>query len=173
MSNVTGPDTAPGRDQRFISLVDQYQEPLLCMCCLCLCDKSLAEDAVQETFIKAYRNLDSFRADASEKTWLTRIAINTAKDMRKSAWFRHIDRSAALDSLPEGSVPFEAQDDTITRAVMALPGKLRQVSLLCWLQGFSGDEAARVLHVPRSTVYHRLKKAQELLKQKLEGYDEA
>ena len=163
-------------DERRIWLeeaMNRWETSLLRLCLAYLADRNLAEDAVQETFLKAWKGWDRFRREADEKTGLTRIAINTAKDMRKSAWFRHIDRSAALDSLPEGSVPFEAQDDTITRAVMALPGKLRQVSLLCWLQGFSGDEAARVLHVPRSTVYHRLKKAQELLKQKLEGYDEA
>ena len=163
-------------DERRIWLeeaMNRWETSLLRLCFAYLGDRNLAEDAVQETFLKAWKGYDRFRKKADEKTWLTRIAINTAKDMRKSAWFRHVDRSAALDSLPEGSVPFEAQDDTITRAVMALPDKLRQVSLLCWLQGFSGDEAARVLHVPRSTVYHRLKKAQELLKQKLEGYDEA
>ncbi|MDO5325132.1 MAG: sigma-70 family RNA polymerase sigma factor [Clostridia bacterium] len=162
-------------DERRIWLeeaMNRWETSLLRLCFAYLADRNLAEDAVQETFLKAWKGYDRFRKEADEKTWLTRIAINTAKDMRKSAWFRHVDRSAALDSLPDGSVPFEAQDDTITRAVMALPGKLRQVSLLCWLQGFSGYEAARVLHVPRSTVYHRLKKAQELLKQKLEGYDE-
>ena len=163
-------------DERRIWLeeaMNRWETSLLRLCFAYLGDRSLAEDAVQETFLKAWKGWDRFRREADEKTWLTRIAINTAKDMRKSAWFRHIDRSAALDSLPEGSVPFEAQDDTITRAVMALPDKLRKVSLLCWLQGLSGDEAARVLRVPRSTVYHRLKKAQELLKQELEGYDEA
>lgn len=163
-------------DERRIWLeeaMNRWETSLLRLCFAYLGDRSLAEDAVQETFLKAWKGWDRFRREADEKTWLTRIAINTAKDMRKSAWFRHVDRSAALDCLPEGSIPFEAQDDTITRTVMALPDKLRQVSLLCWLQGFSGDEAARVLHVPRSTVYHRLKKAQELLKQELEGYDEA
>ncbi len=163
-------------DERRIWLeeaMNRWETSLLRLCFAYLADRNLAEDAVQETFLKAWKGWDRFRREADEKTWLTRIAINTAKDMRKSAWFRHVDRSAALDSLPEGSVPFEAQDDTITRTVMALPDKLRKVSLLCWLQGLSGDEAARVLRVPRSTVYHRLKKAQELLKQELEGYDEA
>ena len=56
MSNAAGPDTALERDQRFEQLVERYQQPLLRMCCLYLCDKSLAEDAVQETFIKVYRS---------------------------------------------------------------------------------------------------------------------
>ena len=163
-------------DERRIWLekaMNRWETSLLRLCFAYLGDRDLAEDALQETFLKAWKGYSSFRREADEKTWLTRIAINTAKDMRKSAWFRHIDRSAALDSLPEGSVPFHARDDTVTRAVMALPDKLREVALLRWLQGFSGEDTAKALHLPRSTVYHRLKKAQTLLKQELEGYDEA
>ena len=153
--------------------MNRWETSLLRLCFAYLGDRALAEDAVQETFLKAWKAYGRFRKEADEKTWLTRIAINTSKDMRKSAWFRHIDRSTALDDLPESSVPFDAWDDTVTRAVMALPDRLREAALLCWLQGLSGDKAAGILRVPRSTVYHRLKKAQELLKNELEGYDEA
>ena len=75
MSNVKGPDTAPNRNQKFEQLVDQYQKSVLQMCYLYLCDKSLAEDAVQDTFLKVYQRLDTFRGESSEKTWIMRIAI--------------------------------------------------------------------------------------------------
>ena len=67
MSNVTGTDTAPNRDQRFEQLVDQYQESVLRTCYLYLCDKTLAEDATQDTSLKVYRTMDSFRGESSEK----------------------------------------------------------------------------------------------------------
>ena len=51
MSNVTGPDTAPDRDQRFEQLAEAYQGSVLRLCYLTLCDKTLAEDATQETFL--------------------------------------------------------------------------------------------------------------------------
>ena len=57
MSNVKGPDTAPNRAERFECLVNRYQESILHMCYLYLCDKTLAEDAVQETFLKVYRTM--------------------------------------------------------------------------------------------------------------------
>lgn len=91
----------------------RYEESLLRMCFAYLGDTSLAEDAVQETFLKAYQSLDSFRGDASEKTWLLRIAINTCKDVRRSAWFRHVDRSVALDTLAEPSTPCAEYDDAL------------------------------------------------------------
>ena len=63
----------------------RWEKSLLRMCYAYLGDMALSEDAVQETFLKAYRALDSFRGEAAEKTWLMRIAINTCKDMRRSA----------------------------------------------------------------------------------------
>ena len=69
-------------EERFSQLVSQYQRQLLHMCAMYLHDESTAEDAVQETFLKAYRALPQFRHDCSEKTWLMRIAMNTCRDMR-------------------------------------------------------------------------------------------
>ena len=77
------------------------------------------------------------------------------------------------DSLPEGSVPFEERDDTVTRAVMSLPSRLKEVTLLHWYQGMTLDEMTKALRIPRSTVNYRLKKAKAILKKELEDwYDE-
>lgn len=155
------------------SLVTRWEKPLLRLCFAFLCDTALAEDAVQETFFKAWKGADRFRADSSEKTWLTRIAVNTCKDLQKSAWVRNTDRSVTPDLLPEGSVPFDERDDTVTRAVLSLPPKLKDVTLLHWYQGMTLDELTRVLRLPRSTVNYRLKKAKAMLKEQLEDwYDE-
>ena len=77
METVKGPDS---KEQRIEHMVTLYQLPLLRLCVMYLHDEEQAKDAVQETFIKAYRNLDSFRAESSERTWLIRIAINTCKN---------------------------------------------------------------------------------------------
>ena len=153
--------------------ITRWEKPLLKLCYAYLCDTALAEDAVQETFFKAWKNYGKFRGEAEEKTWLTRIAINTCKDQMKSAWARHTDRSVTPDALPEGSASFDEQDDTVTRAVMSLPPKLKEVTLLRWYQGMTLEEMTSVLRVPRSTVNYRLKKAKSMLKGELEEwYDE-
>ena len=59
MSKAKGPAAAPDRDQEFIRLVEHYQGPVRRMCCLCLYDRTLADDAAQETFLKIYRTLSS------------------------------------------------------------------------------------------------------------------
>lgn len=152
--------------------MEQYEESLLRMCFVYLGDAQLAEDAVQETFLKAYRSLSGFRGEASEKTWLLRIAINTCKDVRRGAWFRHVDRNVALDQLREPSAPDAAFDDSLTRAVMALKPRYRAAVLLCYYKGLTGKEAAQALGVSRATVMNRLRKAKEQIKKALEAWDE-
>ncbi len=150
--------------------VTRWEKPMLRLCFAYLGDTALAEDAVQETFFKAWKNYDRFRGEAEEKTWLMRIAMNTCKDLLKSSWARNTDRYVTPEQLPEGAVPFEERDDTVTRAVMSLPPKLREATLLRWYQGLSLDEMSRVLRLPRSTVNYRLKKAKTMLKGELEEW---
>ena len=148
--------------------MERWEASLMRMCFAYLGDMALAEDAVQETFLKAWKGYEQFRGQANEKTWLMRIAINTCKDVRRSAWFRHIDRSAALESLPEPCTPFSAEDDAVTRAVMGLRPKYREVVLLRWYQELSGGEVAQALNLPKSTVYNRLRRAYAILEKELE-----
>ena len=152
------------------SVITRWEKTMLRLCFAFLGDTALAEDAVQETFFKAWKGYDRFRGEAEEKTWLTRIAVNTCKDLLKSAWARNTDRSVTPDTLPEGSVPFDERDDTVTRAVMSLPAGLKEVTLLHWYQGMTLEEMARVLRLPRSTINYRLKKAKAILRKELEDW---
>ena len=159
MSNVKGPDEAQNPD--FEELVAQYQGSVLRMCFLYLCDKTLAEDAVQETFVKVYRGLNSFHGQSSIKTWIMKIAIHTCYDMNHSGWFRHFDRRITPEMLPEAAVPFEERDEELITAVMRLPIKLREVILLFYYQGFSIQEIMDSLGVSQSAVTGRLKRGRD------------
>ena len=169
MNAVKGPDS---KEERIERMVTQYQLPLLRMCILYLHDEELAKDAVQETFIRAYRSLDKFRAESSEKTWLTRIAINCCKNMYRTGWFRHINRFVTLDQLSDRPSPEDPEDDEITTEIMNLPLKLREVALLCWLQGMTYEEAAVALGISRQAVGSRLNRARKKLRFALEGSDD-
>ena len=158
------------RDEWLDQAMAQWEVPLLRTCYLFLRDRMLAEDAMQETFVKAWRAYDSYRKEASEKVWLMRIAINTCRDLRRSRWFVHVDRRVNMDDLPEPAVPFEQPDDTITRAILSLPGALRQVVTLHYFQGFTAQETAQLLRISRRTVHYRLDKAQRLLHSSLEDW---
>ena len=162
-----GPDSV--REEKLCRLMAQYKTDLMHMSFVYLRDAALAEDAVQETFVKAYNNMDAFRGDSSEKTWLMRIAINTCKDMRRASWFRYVDRSVTLDDLPEPAQPIRMEDDTLMIEIMKLPRKLMEVVLLYYYQGMSIREIADSLSLAVSTVSTRLKHAREKLRNSLEG----
>ncbi|MBQ8094578.1 MAG: sigma-70 family RNA polymerase sigma factor [Clostridia bacterium] len=166
MNTVKGPDS---KEERIERMVLQYQLPLLRLCYAYLHDVELARDAVQETFIKAYRSLDSFRENASEKTWLSRIAINACKDLQKSSWFRHVDRSITLDMIPEPAAPVEPGDVSLTLEIMKLPAKLKEAALLCWFQGMTYNEAAETLGISLQAVGRRLDRARRKLRFVMEG----
>ena len=110
MLGIKAPD--PHVEQVFTELVDTYQTSLLRMCYLNLQDIGLAEDAVQETFIKAYRALSSFRNESNLKTWLMKTAINTCRDMQRGSWWKHINRAVTLDRLNSAIPP--VSDDVIS-----------------------------------------------------------
>ena len=149
-------------------LIRENQVSLKRLCYLYLHDQAMAEDAVQETFLKVYRSLKDFRGEASEKTYLTRIAVNTCKDMLRSAWFRHMDRRVTPDELPSRreTDPYHRE---VAAAVMNLPRKLREVILLYYYQGLKVGEIADALSISHSSVSGRMKRGREKLKKMLEG----
>ena len=157
------------REAALTGLVERHRTALVRMCCLCLGDASLAEDAAQETFLKAYRALDSFRGECDEKTWLMRIAMNTCRDMRRSAWFRRVDRRVTPEQLPEACVPFEAKDNTLIETVMNLPCREKEILLLYFYQDMTLGEIAQALGFAPSTVSAKLKRTKEKLRAVLEG----
>ena len=168
MQVVKGPDDRA--EERINRLIRDYERDLLRLCCVWLKDVTMAEDAVQETFIKAYRGLNSFRGESGERTWLYRIAINVCKDMRRSGWFRFVSREVDLDTLqiPSGEEqPFSG----LAEEIMRLPRKYREVILLYYYEDMTLAEIAKATGVSVMTVKRRIDKARGLLKSLLEGGD--
>ena len=166
METVKAPDSHP--EVTLERLIRENQVSLKRLCYLNLHDQAMAEDAVQETFLKVYRSLKDFRGEASEKTYLTRIAINTCKDMLRTGWFRHIDRRVTAEELPsrQEADPYHRE---VAAAVMNLPRKLREVILLYYYRGMTMEEIAETLEITQPAVSGRLKRAREKLKAELKG----
>ena len=154
------------------SAMARWETGLLRLCYAYLGDRALAEDAVQETFLKAYRGFASFRGDCSEKTWLTRIAVNTCRDYQRGAWFRHTDRRVTPEMLPAGEVQPDPEDLDLSLAVLRLPRKMREAILLYYYQDMGTEEIAEALGIAQSTVSNRLRRGREKLRKLLEGRDQ-
>ena len=171
MSRIKGPDQAQDPSQELERLVLRYQQPLLRTCFLYLRDRALAEDAVQETFLKAYRSLASFRGECSEKTWLMKIAMNTCCDLRRAHRLRSIDPRRIPELLPQAAEPFAPAEEELVTQVIQLPRKLREVILLYYYQDMTVTEIAVSLGISQSSVSGRLKRARGKLRTLLEGRD--
>ena len=154
------------RRQEFDEWYRQYGNVVLHTCFLYLRDRALAEDAMQETFVKAWHGMDQFegRNQSNVKTWLIRIALNTCADFKRTAWFRHVDLSTALESLPPAMMQVEQESRDAFLDVLRLPDKYRQVVLVHIFDQLTIKETASMLHISSITVIRRLKKAYALLR---------
>lgn len=147
-------------------LMDEHGNSILRLCALYLRDAGLAEDAAQETFLRAYRSLDRFRGDSSPKTWLTRIAINVCKDLSR----RRSHQPLVLERLPDETHADAPFDDSVLSDVMALPEKYRAAILLRYYQELSVPEIAHALRITKNSVSVRLNRAREMLRLRLTAW---
>ena len=97
---MEGVKTPDNKEIELTRMIEQYSNPLVNMCYIYLRDREVVEDDLRETFLKVCRTRSTFRRDSHEKTWLTRVAINVCRDMRRSAWFIHVNRTVTPDKLP-------------------------------------------------------------------------
>ena len=150
--------------------ISRYSDDVLRTCFVLLSDQSLAEDAMQDTFTKAWKAMSQFegRENASPKTWLMRIAVNTCKDTLRSSWMRHIDRRQEIEALPLSIASCPEEKLALTQAIMALPPKLREIVLLYYYQDMSLRTCANVLGISAPTATRRLQQAQKKLRIQLE-----
>ncbi len=169
-----------GESAAFEGLVDAYKPKIYNYVLRMLGERETAEDVAQETFIKAYSSLASFRGASSFQTWLYRIASNLAIDSIRRR--KHRQASYSLDEpldISGGQVERDIEDDAagpelqlesaqlqrrVSEAILELSPKLRTVVLLYELQGLSYEEIAEIVGAPLGTVKSRLFNAREHLK---------
>lgn len=156
--------------QQLNRLMTAYGGLLRGLCTGMLGDRDLAQDVVQETFVKAWRRMEDLRNPASEKAWLTRIALNLCRDQLRSRWFRSVIRDETL--LMQLPAPESTEGSGILEMVRSLPPRLREVILLHYYQNMDAPEMAQALGMTVSAVYRRLRQARARLKILLEGADD-
>jgi len=159
-----------GRSEELENLMELYGDEIKRFCTLQLRDPFQAEDAAQDTFVKAWKALDTFRNESSQKTWLMHIAVNTCRDYQRTGWFRHMDRRIVPEDLPEQSREDEVPDGEVTEAIRSLPARLRTMILLRYYEGLSLKETAAAAGISLATAKRQISKANQLLHERLEGW---
>ena len=148
-------------------LIDQHGDDILRLCLLYMGERQLAEDAFQETFVRAWRHLPGFRGESSVKTWLSHIAVNVCRDMLRTPWLRMRRSARSVEEMEHLPAPDATPRHELMDAIRALPDKYREVIVLVYVQNMKLREAAAQLRLPVPTVSTRLRRARARLAQLL------
>ncbi|MBI5103264.1 MAG: sigma-70 family RNA polymerase sigma factor [Nitrospirae bacterium] len=171
-----------GEKAAFEELVLKYQNRIYNLCRHMLGNAHEAEDAAQDTFIKAYQNLNNFRPEASFYTWLYRIAVNTCLDYKKKPfWESLFAKSEGGPSVYEPASDWPSPETlyqskqiglAVHNSIRKLPPRLRTAIILNEIEGLSYAEIADILEISIGTVKSRISRAKEELKKLLKEFME-
>jgi RNA polymerase sigma-70 factor (ECF subfamily) len=172
-----------GEETVFEELVMKYQDRIYNLCRNMLGNTRDAEDAAQDTFIKAYQNLKNFIPKSSLYTWLYRIAVNTCLDYKKRPFFESLfkrskDGTEFLDEplsdkpSPDKLCESKQMGYALRMSLKQLSEKLRTALILKEIEGLSYEEIAEILDISMGTVKSRISRAREELKKLMKNFRE-
>lgn len=174
-----------GDTSAFDDLVRKHQDRIFNLCYWFLGDYQEANDCAQDTFIKIYRNLQTFRFKSTFSTWAHRIAINTCKNRLRSFQYRfskkmiHLDNTGSVSGSggeiadetrsPEVAHEKKERRRLIHRAISALALEKKTVILLRDIQGLSYEEIVKITGLKSGTLKSKLARARQDLRTILNG----
>lgn len=176
-----------GNTRAFDQLVLRYKDRIFNLCYRSLGDYQEANDTAQEIFIKVYKNLKSFRGEASFLTWLYLIASNTCKNRLKSLEYRYRNKKVSLhnphnqdDEKQDREIEDESESQLVVlekkekmkliqSAIDSLPAEQKLVVILRDIEGFSYEEIINITGHRLGTVKSKLARARLILREKLRG----
>ena len=157
-------------------IMNRYGQDILRLVYSYVKDREIAEDLTQDIFVKCYKSLHTYRGKSKLRTWLWRIAINHCKDFLKS-WYNKnvitIDNESTQNrtkkEMVEQVIIRKEEDTELITSIMLLPIKYREVIYLFYYEELLIKEIAVVIEASANTVKTRLRRAKELLKERLEA----
>lgn len=166
MSPISSPSLATNKEAAIQALMHQYGESVYHLVCMTVKNHALVEDITQEVFIKAYRNVDSFRGEGKIKNWLYKIAMNETNKYFRSWSFRNIwttldkqlhiliDKQARNDV--ESEILERVTKETTYQLIMSLPNQYSQIIILHYYEDLFILEVSQILSVSTDVVRTRL-----------------
>jgi RNA polymerase sigma factor (sigma-70 family) len=155
------------RDETAFEALLRRHGPLVwSVCCRVLAEEHAAEDAFQATFLVLVRKARSVSKQASIRSWLHGVALRVALRARQQEQLRR-RREHETPSRSPGEATWQDVRPILDEEIQRLPEKYRLPVILCYLEGQTNDEAARLLNCPRGTIATRLARARERLRSRL------
>lgn len=170
-----------GDQNAFGEIVEIYKNKVYQICFRMLGNRHESEDVAQETFIRAYVNIDTFKTELKFSTWLFRIATNLCIDRirkKKPDFYLDAEVSGTEGLTLYSQIPSDVESpdveveslelqETIQKEILKLPEKYRSVIVLKYIEELSLNEISEILDLPLGTVKTRIHRGREALRQQL------
>jgi len=166
-----------GDREAFGELIGRYQEMVFAMLVKKVRDRELAMDLAQESFVRAYKGLDGFKAESKFSSWLVRIALNRATSHFSSKQYKDSSRKIkdsekffeSLETPDSGSQELEFKSKILWQGVEKLDSIYSQVLFLRAVENKSYREISEILEIPLGTVKSRMNTGINTLRKSLRG----
>jgi RNA polymerase sigma-70 factor (ECF subfamily) len=161
-------DAQLGSQRAFETLYREHVGRIYALCLRLTGNVADADDSTQNTFIRAWQKLGSFRGSSAFGTWLYRIAVNESLSRQRQSAVQQ-PYLYLVESSTQHTASKEVQIDELEKAIMGLPDRARQVFVLMAVYGFSHPEVARMLGIATGTSKAQFHRARKLLAERLDG----
>ena len=157
-----------GREEAYRQLIEEYGNKLLRTCYLILNDREEAEDVVQETFIKVFNKIDTFKEKSGLYTWIYAIALNLSRDrMRiKQDMLELKDEWIGNDDV-ESHVEINIDREQLRKEIFGMNSLYREVLVLFYFEELSIREISNLLNEKEGTIKSKLSRGRNMLKESL------
>jgi RNA polymerase sigma-70 factor (ECF subfamily) len=163
-------DCKKGKRKAQLKLYNKYCDGMLCVAMRYLKQKDMAEDAVQEAFIKAFKNIENYDGESTFGAWLKRIVINQSIDFYRQLKYHEDIENHALEVAEEENsweVEEHLSTEDIKTCIENLPEKYSTVLKLYLMEGYDHDEIAEILKIKPNNSRIQLHRGKKLLKEQL------
>jgi RNA polymerase sigma-70 factor (ECF subfamily) len=165
-----------GDQSAFRQLVESHQQYAYSLAFRILCEEEEARDCVQESFIKTWKNIQSYKSDMKFTTWLYKIVTNTALDryrkLKRLKQVRLEDSPSVIEKLNHQDTAVQLDNKELGRMIRlvadGLPEKQNMVFVLRDIQGLNPSEVAEILEIPETAVKSNLYHARKAIRNRLE-----
>lgn len=150
-------------------LYQRYAKPMFNVCTRMLKDRFLAEDALQEAFVSAFKNIEKFRSDASFGSWLKRIVVNKCIDQinKNKIYFEELNENIQAIPIDNEEIDLKIKPAQLHNEIKNLPKGCRVIFTLYMLEGYDHEEITQILNVSLSTSKTQLHRAKKMLRSRL------
>lgn len=157
-----------GREEAYRQIVEGYGNKLFRTCYLILRDREEAEDVVQETFIKVFQKLDTFKENSNLYTWIYKIALNLSRDrLRRKQDMLILEDEWVGDNDVESHVEKSIDRELLRKKLFEMDMLYREVLVLFYFEDLSVKEISSLLNEKEGTIKSKLSRGRNILKESL------